>query len=148
MVLFSQFSGAVSVFSQTTEAHLFVDPVSSTANTCGTQTIAIGVEDVVDLTAFELRVDFDPTVVEITAVENGGFLVAPGEDAFYSPTNNDGDWNTDGFIQFGMAQQGDGTGDPVPVSGAGDLITITLNALEPNSSVDFEIDPALSMLVD
>ncbi len=148
MVLFSQFSGAVSVFSQTTEAHLFVDPASSTANTCGTQTIAIGVEDVVDLTAFELRVDFDPTVVEITAVENGGFLVAPGEPAFYSPDNNDGDWNTDGFIHFGMAQEGDGTGDPTPVSGAGDLITITFKALEPNSSVDFEIDPALSMLVD
>jgi len=129
-------------------AHLFVNPASSTASTCAAHQIAIRVEEVENLTAFELLVTFDPAVVEITDVQNGGFLVAPDESALYSPDNNDGEWNVDGFISFGMAQQRNAeTGELNPKSGSGDLILITMQALIPYGTSEFEIDEIESMLV-
>jgi hypothetical protein len=137
------------VLSQSSGTHVFVNPDPANATTCAETTIAIRVDAVENLTAFDLLITFDATVVEITAVENGGFLVAPDEPALYSPDNNDGDWNTDGFIRFGLAQQRDSlTGTLDPKTGDGDLALITLRALAPNASTDIVIDVDESMLVD
>jgi hypothetical protein len=137
------------VLSQSSGTHVFVNPDPANATTCAETTIAIRVDAVENLTAFDLLITFDATVVEITAVENGGFLVAPDEPALYSPDNNDGDWNTDGLIRFGLAQQRDSlTGTLDPKTGDGDLALITLRALAPNASTDIVIDVDESMLVD
>lgn len=129
-------------------AHVFVNPSASTAKTCISHQIAISVEDVENLVAFELMVFFDPAVVEITDVENGGFLAEPGDPVFYSPDNNDGEWNTDGYISFGMAQQRDpATGAFSPKSGSGDLIHIKMNVQAINESTAFTVDDAESELV-
>ncbi|MFW5713185.1 MAG: cohesin domain-containing protein [Brevefilum sp.] len=139
-----------SVFSQTDPpaAQLAIDPSISSALAYEPHQITIQVADVENLTAFELRVDFDPDVVQIVDVVNGGFLVEPDDPAFYSPDNNDGDWNTDGYIHFGLAQQSDSvTGELTPKSGTGDLIIITMQALAFNETTDFEIDESETELV-
>ena len=148
LILVAVFSAPTSVFSENEDmAHVFVSPASSDALTCETHTIAIAIEDVENLTGFELKIDFDPAVVEVLNVENGDFLPDPEDDAFYSPANNDGEWNEDGFIIFGLVLQGEGTGDPDPQSEAGDLILITMQGLVHNQTTTFEIDEEESKLV-
>lgn len=127
-------------------AILVVDPASATAPTCSTIDVAIGVAEVQNLTAFDLLIHFDNTVLEIVDVVEGGFLASPTEPLLYSPENNDDTWNTDGFIRFGMAQQRVGDNDPAPVSGDGDLIVITLQALLPNVTTAISIDESSELV--
>jgi len=107
--------------------------------------VNVRVNNVVDLTGYHLEVTYDPTLIEITNVVNGGFLTdteaLPG---LYEPTN----WEVgddSGTILFGMAQRGV-DGDPDPKDGTGNLITITLKALVPTGTATLTI--ADSMLVD
>src|SRR5574340_971709 len=67
------------------------------ALTCQDTPLSIRVENVADLTAYHLEIDFTPGDVVVTMVENGGFL-APG---IYEPTK--GYDNTSGTVVFGMA---------------------------------------------
>ena len=139
--------GTVGVgFSDTPEARLFVNPTTSEATTCALHTITVRVEDVVDLTGSHLEVDFDPAVVNVTQVENGGFLDGASEGAFYEPTNAID--NTLGKIVFGMVQQNSPSNPMTPKTGTGDLIIITMQVVGVNQSTDFVIDAAKSMLVD
>lgn len=70
----------------------------------------------------------------------------PGESALYEPTNEID--NVHGLITFGLVQQGDGTGDPLPKSGDGALLEITFQAVVPNETSDITIDAVNSILVD
>jgi hypothetical protein len=132
-------------FSQET-TRVFVYPAEIVATTCGTQTVEVRVEDVVDLTGYHLEISFDPDVIEVTDVVNGGFLAPPGESALYEPTNEID--NVHGLITFGLVQQGDGTGDPLPKSGDGALLEITFQAVVPNETSDITIDAVNSILVN
>ncbi len=132
-------------FSNGTSARIFVDPDTTTVTTCGTQTVQILVEDVVDLTGYHLEISFDPSVIEVTDVVNGGFLAPPGESALYEPTNDID--NVNGLITFGLVQQGDGSGDPEPQSGEGVLLEITFQGVVPNETSPISIEADSSMLV-
>lgn len=136
------------VFSQSTPAHIYIEPAASNALTCGTHQIQVMVENVVDLTAYHLEISFDPDVVEVLEVVNGEFLAEPDDvDYFYEPSNDID--NVNGLISFGMAQQGVETEPEVePQSGSGSLIVITLQALVPNASTIFHIDATMSNLVE
>ena len=148
LVLMLMLGTAGTVFSEPVIAHIFINPATSNAMTCDEHTIAVSVEDVEGLTAFDLLIYFDPDVVEIVDVVNGDFLISPEETALYSPDNNDGTWNVDGYIRFGLAQQRDpDTGVVTPKNGAGDLVLITMQALGPDQSTLFEIKEDQSMLV-
>ncbi len=57
-----------------TDTVISVEPSSSTVETCLNQTIAIQVQDVVDLTGYHLEIGFDPAAIQVTDVVNGGFL--------------------------------------------------------------------------
>jgi hypothetical protein len=137
------FPGAA--FSQET-TRVFVEPTTTTVTTCSTQTVEVRVKDVVDLTGYHLEISFDPDVIEVTDVVNGGFLAPPGEPALYEPTNEID--NVNGLISFGLVQQGDGSGDPVPKSGDGVLLEITFQAVVPNGTSEIAIDAVNSILVD
>ncbi len=146
LVLLVVFCFPTEVRSFAAVTHVFVDPATSVVTTCGTQVVAIRVENVEDLTGYHLEIYFDPDVVQVTDVVNGGFLAPPGEDGLYEPTN--GIDNVNGFISFGMVQQGPGTGDPDPKTGEGDLILITFQGVVPNQTSAISIDAANSSLVD
>lgn len=134
------------VLSNGETTHVYVDPDTSTATTCGTHTIEIKVEDAVDLTGYHLEIYFDETVVQVTEVVNGGFLDGDTGEALYEPTNEID--NVNGFISFGMAQQNSSTNPLTPKSGDGSLIEITLQALVSNETSAIEIDSENSILVD
>jgi hypothetical protein len=122
------------------QAHVFVNPEAIIVTTCGTQTVEVRVEDVENLTGYHLEIGFDPNVIEVTNVVNGGFLAPLDEIALYEPTNDID--NDNGLITFGMVQQGDGSGDPNPKTGDGVLIEITFQALVPNETSDITIIPS------
>src|SRR3990170_8004817 len=123
---------------------VFVNPAAKVATTCEETTIAISVKDVVDLTGYHLDITYDAADLLVTNVVNGGFLGEPVNSEFYEPTNS---WATPGVISFGMVQQNT-TEDPIqPRSGKGDLIVITLKALEPDVSSPITINGTTSQLV-
>lgn len=132
--------------SDTPDTRVFVNPPTLEATTCALHTIAIRVEEVENLTGYHLEIDFDPAVVNVTKVENGGFLDGAEDEAFYEPTNEID--NVTGKIIFGMAQQNSVSNPMTPKTGTGDLIKITMQVVGVNQSTDFEIDSANSMLVD
>ena len=134
------------VHSQEPETRIYINPPSSTGTTCASHTITVDVSDVIDLTGYHLELSFDPAVVQVTEVINGGFLTSPEEPAFYEPINEID--NVNGFISFGMVQQNDLEDPMTPKSGTGSLIQITMQAQLPNESTNFVIDAENSSLVD
>jgi hypothetical protein len=103
------------------------------------------VEGATNLTGYHLEIGFDPSVIKVTDVVNGGFLVPPDETALYEPITID---NVHGLINFGLVQQGDGSGDPNPKSDEGVLLEITFQGVVPNGSSPITIDDVNSILVD
>ncbi|MBG0786724.1 MAG: hypothetical protein H0S79_16635 [Anaerolineaceae bacterium] len=123
-----------------------VNPATSAVQTCSDQTVAIEVQDVTDLTGYHLEISFDPAVIQVTEVINGGFLDEASEGAFYEPTNEID--NVNGLIRFGMVQQNSSSAPMTPKSGTGDLILITFEAVDWSLTTDITIDISNSMLVD
>lgn len=145
-VLFVALGTPTLVWSNGETTLVSVQPAMGIAQTCSEKTIAIHVQDVSNLTGYHLEISFDPAVVRVTGVVNGGFLADPGEGAFYEPTNEID--NVNGSISFGMVQR-NSPGDPMtPKSGEGDLILITLEAVTWNLSTDITIDAENSLLVN
>ena len=108
------------------------------ATTCETFEINVVVTDVVALTGYHLEMTFDKTKLEVVSVVNGGLLYDETDRAgLYEPVLDKG--NSTGRLKWGMAQRGV-NGDPSPVTGDGNLVTITLKALAISGSVDLEID--------
>ena len=150
-VLLANFLLSRAASAQTPATEVYVFPLITEATTCGTMTFGVYVRNVVNLTAFHLEIDFDPRNVQVTKVENGGFLLKPGELKLFEPTNGVYELtSTTGQILFGMAQQGT-NGNPLPKEigpeGA-ELIKITLKALKPGSLNPFTIDGEKSILVN
>ena len=125
---------------------VLVNPAVSSAQTCSEQTIAIQVQDVENLTGYHLEIGFDPAVIQVTEVVNGGFLDDASAGYFYEPTN--GIDNVTGKISFGMVQQNASSTPMTPKSGTGDLILITFTAVTWGLETDIIIDVENSMLVD
>ncbi len=124
---------------------LSFDPAAIVATTCGEVELSLVVADVPEsspLTAFHLEVTFDPSVVEVISVENGGFLQG---DLLEEPSNNLG--NDSGRLIWGVAQEAV-AGENAPRSGSGSLIKITLKAKVPDGSTSFAVDAANSLLID
>ena len=122
-------------------AFLNMDPATAaTTDTCGATTVDVMVTAVTDLVGYHLEVLFDPDLVTINSVTNGGFLDAT--DAFYEPTNNIG--NTTGRIIWGMTQKGS-AGNWNPKDGGGSLITITFTP-KIAGAIEFAIDGAFALL--
>ena len=136
-------------FSQAPQTQVYVPPLVESATTCEDMTFNIMVNNVVDLTAFHLEINYTPGIVKVVNVENGEVLGSPTEPKLFEPTN----WPegaADGSILFGVAQQGT-NGNPLPKDvddDGGILITITLRALKTGNLVPFTINAANSMLVN
>ena len=123
-----------------------VSPVTSDVQTCSEQTLAIQVQDVTNLTGYHLEIGFDPAVIQVTDVVNGGFLNDASAGFFFEPTNEID--NVNGLIRFGMVQQNSSSDPMTPKSGTGDLILITFEAVNWSLTTDIAIDVENSMLVD
>jgi hypothetical protein len=146
VVLITALSTPSLAWSNGETALVSVQPAAGIMQTCSEKTVAIHAADVSNLAGYHLEISFDPNVLQVRDVVNGGFLTAPGEAAFYEPTNTVD--NENGLISFGMVQQ-NVPGDPMtPKSGEGDLVLITFEAVTWNLSTDITIDAENSLLVD
>ncbi|HYI97503.1 MAG TPA: cohesin domain-containing protein [Bryobacteraceae bacterium] len=67
-------------------ATILIDPASSTTSVGGAANVAIQVTDVNDLYAYQFDLSFDPTVLSITGVSEGGFLSSGGSTFFFPGT--------------------------------------------------------------
>jgi LysM repeat protein len=104
-------SGSAAAQGGTTVA---VAPASTSLAVGQTGTVSINVANVSNLSAFEVHLSFNPAVVEVVQIANGGF-VAP--DFVAQNTFN----NAAGTIDYAIAQM-----NRAPVSGSGTLLAITL----------------------
>jgi len=94
----------------------------------GQMTINVRVDAVTSLYAYDVVLYFDPTEVTVLSLANGGFLTA-------SPPNRNIIDNTNGMVRYAMTQIG-GTAK----NGAGNLITLTVQAKKDAAEINFSIN--------
>ncbi|MHB8112088.1 MAG: beta strand repeat-containing protein, partial [Bellilinea sp.] len=107
-------------------------PGISNVFTCQSSLIPVRVENVTSLTAYHLEIDFPPGDVQVTAVENGGFI----PNGIFEPTNATD--NVAGTVVFGMARQ---NYDTPPANGSGVLVYLSVQGVNPGAAVNFTIRP-------
>ena len=93
-----------------------VDPASTTAQINNSFTLAVKVDNVANLSAIELHLAFNPNVIEVTQMTNGGFVSAD----FVAQNIYD---NTAGTLDYAVAQM-----NRPAAQGNGTLLTITFHA--------------------
>ena len=103
-------------------ASVRVDPAAPSAAVNDSVTVSIKVDNIVDLTAIELHLSFDPNILEVTGMTNGGFVAAD-----FSAQNLYN--NTAGTIDYAVAQL-----NRAPAQGSGTLLTIAFKAKAAGSS--------------
>lgn len=119
---------------------ILISPDTATLDTCEEIEIAVRVENVLNLTGYHLELDFEPGVVEIVDVRNGGFL----DSGLYEPTNCVD--TVSGIITYGMVQQ-NSDGHPLePKTGSGDLVIIRLRALQADAVVHFSVNSSSDLV--
>src|SRR3990172_2379713 len=99
-----------------------VEPAALTAQVNDTVNICIKVDNVANLTAFELHLSFTPNVLEVTGITNGGFVLAD----FTAQNTFD---NAAGTIDYAIAQM-----NRPPAQGSGTLLNIAFRAKTNGSS--------------
>jgi LysM repeat protein len=99
-----------------------VDPSTASVSVNDTVNIAVKVDNITNLAAFEIHLSFDPNVLEVTSLTNGGFVAA---DLTVQNTFN----NTAGTIDYAVAQI-----NRSPAQGSGTLLNIVFRAKAVGSS--------------
>ncbi|HEU0294027.1 MAG TPA: LysM peptidoglycan-binding domain-containing protein [Anaerolineales bacterium] len=100
-----------------------VDPSTSSVQVNNTANIAIKVDNIANLIAFEIHLSFNPAVLEVTNLTNGGFIAAD----FEAQKTYD---NTAGTIDYAVAQI-----NRPPAQGSGTLLNIAFRAKANGSSM-------------
>ncbi len=93
-----------------------VDPPTSSAQVNGGVNLPIKIDNISNFTAFELHLSFDPSVLEVVGITNGGFIAAD----FVAQNVFD---NTAGTIDYAVAQM-----NRAPAQGSGTLLNIAFRA--------------------
>lgn len=108
------------------EAALSIQPANVTADHCSLPVITIRLDNVTNLTAYTIRLTFEPYYLRVLEVNNGDFL----KDEMPAPDNAID--NAAGTVRFGMARFGD---DTLPESGSGALVLLRVMALQAGQTV-------------
>lgn len=108
-----------------------IEPATSTLQANGTLPVSVSADNIEGLTAFEAHLSFDPDVLEVTELRNGGFIQAD----FVVQNTFD---NAAGTLDYAVAQ----IGQP-PATGSGTLLEIVFKAKSTGqSSIGFRGTPA------
>ena len=108
-----------------------VDPSTSSVQANNTTNVAIKADNISNLIAFELHLSFNPSILEVTGLSNGGFVAAD----FVAQNVFD---NAAGTIDYAVAQM-----NRPPAQGSGTLLNITFRAkAEGSSTVTTRATPA------
>ena len=115
-----------------TETIIFADPAGVPLGVGETLDIAIKIQDVTDLSAFDLEVHFDQEILLVTAVQLGDFLELGLPIGPFIDEEN-------GIVNYANAQ----INPSEPKSGSGNLILISVEALENIDEVHLNITKAI-----
>src|SRR5574339_1037747 len=99
-----------------------VDPATQTVQVNDVSTVAIRIDNVANLTAFEIHLSFNPAVLEVTGITNGGFIAAD----FVAQNTFD---NAAGTLDYAVAQM-----NRAPAQGSGTLLNVSFRARASGSS--------------
>jgi hypothetical protein len=101
-----------------TTTNIFVDPSKYVATSAGeTFNININISEVVDLSAWEVRVYFDPSILLVSGYQSGGFLPSPLPIAFLNQS------------ALGYIQAGETMSIPGGSGGNGTLLKLTFKSI-------------------
>jgi hypothetical protein len=129
------------------DAGVSVVPESSSVSRCATFEVDIAIGgDVTDLTGFDINLDWDPALFEVTDIMYAPFMVSTGRTAQQIAKDID---NTAGTLNYAVATYGTAAGPDAP----GVLAVVTLEAIGVGTSdldlhdvliseSGFEVDPA------
>lgn len=120
------------------EAALSIQPANVTADHCSLPVITVRLDNVTNLTAYTIRLTFEPYSLRVLEMNNGDFL----KDEMPAPDNAID--NAAGTVRFGMARFGD---DTLPESGSGALVLLRVMALQAGQTAHLTIDTAETYLV-
>lgn len=115
---------------------LSVYPASFTALTCTDSIIAVRVENIEDLNAYEIALTFTPGSIEVLEITNGGFLENV---SFFLPPYFNNETGSIVVVGTQIARP--------PKDGSGDLILIRFRALTPGATIQMNIDSENTFLV-
>lgn len=108
-----------------------VEPAAQTVQVNDTVNLSIKVDNIANLTAFEIHLSFNPSVLEVTGLANGSFVTAD----FIAQNEHN---NSAGTIDYAIAQM-----NRPPAQGSGTLLNITFRAkANGSSSVTTRATPA------
>src|SRR6266496_5271919 len=93
-----------------------VDPATSSIQVNNSANVSIKVDNIANFTAFEIHLSFNPAVLEVTGMTNGGFVAAD----FTAQNTFD---NAAGTIDYAIAQM-----NRAPAQGSGMLLNISFHA--------------------
>ncbi len=129
MVIVSCLPGSPALAQST--AVVRIEPSALSAQVNQTINLSVRVDNIIDLTGFELHLAFNPSVLEVLQMTNGGFVASD----FIAQNTFD---NTSGTLDYGAAQM-----NRPPAQGSGVLLNITFRArANGNSSVNLRATQA------
>ena len=106
----------------TSDPLVAINPPELVVDPGATFTVEVLIKEVSDLGGYEFKMDFDPSVVQMVGVEEGGFLGSTGRMVIPLGPQID---NTTGTVAFGAISAGTAPG----AEGEGKLATISLKAV-------------------
>jgi LysM repeat protein len=107
---------SIPAFAQGATAVVRTDPATASVKVNDSFTVLVKAENIANLTAIELHLSFNPAVLEVTSLINGGFVVAD----FTAQNTYD---NNAGTIDYAIAQM-----NRAPALGNGTLLGINFRA--------------------
>jgi hypothetical protein len=122
LILSSLILSAASCGTAKAGTELAIEPATSSLAVNETVSVSVNITGVANLTAIEIHLSFDPNILEVVEMTNGGFLQAD----FVVQNTFD---NAAGTVDYAIAQM-----TQPPVSGTGMLLTIVFRAKAPGSS--------------
>lgn len=127
LVLLLSFVPERALLAQVVRPIVAIEPAEQGVQTGATFTIDVVIEEAVDLGGYEFQVSFSASVLEVTKVEEGGYLGSTGRRVF--PVNPEID-NEVGTVRYGVAS----VGGPAGPDGSGKLATLTFEAVGPGTT--------------
>lgn len=120
------------------DATLTINPTPATVAWNGTSTINVVINNVTNLYGYDIELSFDPNIIQVVSVSNGGFLSLGTQDGPYID-------NVNGIISYSNAQRNPAQ----PQTGTGTLISILVQGVNVGQSpIRFETDSPFATLSD
>jgi hypothetical protein len=121
---------------------MYMSPAANSYHLGESFTVDINIQDVVDLYSYEVKLGYNPDILEIVSIEEGPFIIEQTTSPYDPPTV----WSTiineyDGWCYAACVTLGKYPG----ITGSGTLFNVTFNVIDPG---ECDLDLYNSLLLD